>query len=764
MLKTHITGAADIAKTDLMSVQLGEAAHFASLLHDLGKATSKYQNYLLNASAGKDVIRGSVIHTFQGCRWILEKYHQTNDNAVRITAELLAFAVGAHHGLFDGVDEKKRSGFEHRIMAENTDYEEAADNFLKHCYSELELDSWFQAAHEQLLKVYRIIGTICQKPNAYEKATFYYGLLARLLLSAVIDGDRGDTASYSKPDEIRKKIDTTKEFWNQLLLNVEKKLKGPQKKSVLNETRMRISEQAIVFSEQEGGILRLNIPTGAGKTLTSLRFALKYAKTHDKKRILFVAPLLSIIEQNARTIRDYVQDDSVILEHHTNIIREKYTEEELTVHELLAENWDAPIIITTLVQLLNTLFSGKKTAIRRFQALCGSVIVIDEVQSVPNKLLSLFNLATNFLVKVCKATIVLSSATQPCLEEAKYPLLKEIQDIIPYDSKTWQVFARTTILDAGSMKMEELPGFCVQIASEWKHLLVVCNTRREAAYLFSALEERGLTCFHLSAGMCTQHRRDVLQNVYDYPKEKQLVCISTQVIEAGVDISFSAVIRLCAGLENVIQAAGRCNRNKESETRAPVYIVRCIDEKLGPLIDIQKAKTAMLELLELYRNDPEAQGNDLASNEAVRSYYKCLYQNLPSDYQDYPLPDLQSSLLDLLSMNKTFCESEEYMLNQAFKLAGTLFQVFDEDTESVIVPYGKGKELIQELKQRGYPTKEWLDMATPYSISLYRNQMDSLPTYAVTEYHEISVLDGGYYNSKVGFAPHGNGAGNYLGV
>lgn len=763
-MKLHLAGVANRAKKDLTPAQLGDAAYFASLLHDAGKSTTNYQKYIKNASLGEPVVRGSIIHTFQGCRWILERYHQTGDTAVKITAELLAYAVGAHHGLFDGFDEKKRSGFEHRLLADNTDYEETIEKYTSQCFTEQELDVFFQAAHKQLLNVYRIIGMISSRPNGIEKATFYYGMLARLLLSAVIDGDRNDTAAYSKPELNVSRVDGTKNLWERLLPNVERKLKDPRSKSALNGTRMRFSDQAAQFAEHEGDILRLNIPTGAGKTLTSLRFALKYAKNHSKQRIVFVAPLLSIIEQNAQVIRDYIQDENVILEHHSNIIRERFTEEELAVNELLAENWDAPVIITTLVQLLNTLFSGKTTAIRRFQALCGSVIVVDEVQSVPNKLLSLFNLAINFLTVVCNTTIILTSATQPCLEEARYPLLNSIQDIIPYNPKTWQVFARTSIMDAGSMKLEDIPEFCRRISEDWKHLLVVCNTRSEAAYLFSTLAEWGHKCFHLSAGMCTQHRRDVLQEVSDYPKEKQMICISTQVIEAGVDISFSAVIRLCAGLENVIQAAGRCNRNKECESLAPVYIVKCIDEKLGPLIDIQRAKTAMLALLELYREHPEAQGNDLSSNEAVRSYYKYLYQNLSSDYQDYPLPNLQSSLLDLLSRNKAFCESEKYILNQAFRLAGNLFQVFDEDTESVIVPYGEGKKLIQELVNRGYPTKEWLEAVKPYTISLYQNQIERLPGYVLKEIHEVMVLDGGYYNDKIGFAPHGNGADSYVGV
>ena len=189
----------------------------------------------------------------------------------------------------------------------------------------------------------------------------------------------------------------------------------------IQSARRIISQQCRQAADSTVGIYRLNVPTGAGKTLSALRFALAHSKAHGKSRIIFTSPLLSILEQNASVIREYVGDDGMILEHHSNVIQPEEDSEELDKAELLMETWDSsPIIITTLVQLLNTMFSGKTSCIRRFHALCDCTIIIDEMQTVPSNLLTLFHLTISFLAKACNTTIVLCSATQPCAEAANH--------------------------------------------------------------------------------------------------------------------------------------------------------------------------------------------------------------------------------------------------------------------------------------------------------------------------------------------------------
>lgn len=401
---------------------------------------------------------------------------------------------------------------------------------------------------------------------------FVVGLLARLLLSAVIEGDRQDTAAFMGGRTPQNLPEDMTPVWAARLAYLEEKLRKFPGDGAIAHARQQISETCRAFAENPPGIYRLNVPTGGGKTLSSLRYALAHAKRFSKKRLIFTSPLLSILEQNADVIREFIGDDRLILEHHSNVVQTEASQDTLDKRELLVQSWNAPIILTSLVQLLNTLFDGKTTSIRRFQALCDSVIVIDEVQTVPVKLLSLFNLAIQFLSEQCRATIVLCSATQPCLEQAKHPLRRAPEDIVPYDEALWAAFRRTELQRIGSRRLDELPDLIRAQMETTDSLLVVCNKKCEAVYLLTHTRSLEYRSFHLSAAMCMQHRRDVLSRLQTaLTQGEKVLCIATQVIEAGVDISFDAVLRLTAGMGSIVQAAGRCNRNGESETPRPVF-------------------------------------------------------------------------------------------------------------------------------------------------------------------------------------------------
>ena len=248
-------------------------------------------------------------------------------------------------------------------------------------------------------------------------------------------------------------------------------------------------------------------------------------------------------------------------------------------------------------------------------------------------------------------------------------------------------------------------------------LLIVCNRKDEAERLYRTLRAGPYRCFHLSAAMCIAHRRQTLQMLQnalgaidkqDAPgaDHEKVICVSTQVIEAGVDISFARVIRLAAGMDSIVQAAGRCNRNGECQTPAPVHIVQCADENLGRLREIQAAKAASLQLLEAFRQQPEHYGNDLTSDAAIRYYYHRLYAAMAKGYQDdtVSLSGKSVTLYSLLSDNRDFADADcpasgQYLLQQAFRIAGAKFEVFDGETTDVIVPYGEGRQIILELGQ-----------------------------------------------------------------
>jgi len=517
---------------------------------------------------------------------------------------------------------------------------------------------------------------------------------------------------------------------------METKLTGFPCDTEIEQARSAISDRCREFAEHPKGIYRLNVPTGGGKTLGSLRFALAHAEKHGMKRLIFTSPLLSILEQNASVIREYVGDDSLFLEHHSNVIQTEQTAEQLDERELLIQNWDAPIIITTLVQLLNCMFDGRTSSIRRFQSLCDSVIVVDEVQTVPTKMLSLFNLTIRFLAEQCGATVVLCSATQPCLEELEHPLLPGPKDIVPYDPEIWKAFVRTELVPTKNMTLEQLPEFICSCMDRTQSLLVVCNKKSEASFLFEKTVSENYKSFHLSASMCMQHRRDTVSALKTSLKQGKTLCISTQVIEAGVDISFHQVIRLTAGMDSIIQSAGRCNRNGESNAASPVYIINCSNEDLGKLQDIRRGKIATIALINEFQKSPEQFCNKLTSDPAIKYYYKSFYSDLSVGALDYPLPKIGTTFFDLLSENRKFTvlggeKLENLALRQSFKTAGEVFSVFDEANVDVLVPYGAGRQLISQLcSERCLKDLKYRDslikQAANYSVSLYEYQRKRL--------------------------------------
>lgn len=776
-VREHCRNAAAYAAKALRPIGLGETAYLAALLHDLGKAKEEFSQYLSAAASGSPTApRGSVNHTFAGVRFILEQWHTSDHlDCPEVTAELLAFAVGAHHGLFDCVDPRHDSGFFHRQTKEGIHYEESVKNYLEECADLEELHRRFRAATEETARIFdRILSlsTAQTDEEADQETAFYVGLLARMLLSAVMEGDRRDTAEYLNLDTFPSWPEDMRGIWSDRLAHMEHLLGDFSHSSPIDLARQSISDQCAAFAHKPGGIYRLNVPTGGGKTLSGLRYALTHAKLWNKSRILFTAPLLSILDQNAAILRRFIGDDQLILEHHSNLVEPEDTPERLRRIDLLTDTYDAPIIITTLVQLLNTCFSGKSSTIRRFHALCDSVIVIDEVQTVPCKLLTLFNLTIKFLSEICGATIVLCSATQPCLNAARHPLYPVPADIVPWQKALWDIFKRTEIQNAGCARLEQLPDRIVEALSGCGSLLVICNTKEEAGFLYHQMKAEDCVCFHLSAAMCPEHRRQALRDLQTALNQissggRRVVCISTQVIEAGVDISFQQVIRLTAGMDSVVQAAGRCNRNAEQDTPSPVRIVRCTNERLTFLQDIVCGQTATNALLTAFAAQPDRFQHDLSSDAAIAFYYRKLYADMDAGFQDATTRE-HGSLYQLLADNPRYADrhckqASRFYLRQAFRLAGSLFQVFDENTTQILVPYGRGRALRESLLSASQDhgaadwktIREWIREAKGYSVSVYRYQWEQLRKLgAVTSLFEdsVHVLCDGFYDEATGFS------------
>ena len=305
-LSDHCRNTAKYAGACLRGAGLERAGVMLGLIHDCGKFKQEFQKYLMDIHG----IRGSVNHTFAGTRLLLERYHGSDDGMRRLAAELLAFASGSHHGLFDCLNEKGNSGFWHRLTKRDIGYEECAENFFDRCISPEELDALFAAVVAELSEA---CWRLADGQTDYAENSFQLGLLARLLLSALIEGDRRDTAQFMTGSCMEPELEDPESLWGGCLAHLEEKISHFSRDTAINRARGEISDRCRRMAEEKPGIYRLNVPTGGGKTLSSLRYALAHAKRWGKRRIIFTSPLLSILEQNAAVIREYVGNNDINL-------------------------------------------------------------------------------------------------------------------------------------------------------------------------------------------------------------------------------------------------------------------------------------------------------------------------------------------------------------------------------------------------------------------------------------------------------------------
>lgn len=749
-VEEHLRNVSEIAAGILKPIGLGQTGKLAGLLHDAGKYTQVFADYIKKAAAGERVRRGSVNHTFAGVRYMLESYHKSKPKTKKeaidnIASELISVAMGAHHGQFDCVNQYGESGFAHRLEAK-IPYDEAMENFFRYI-PKGEIDRLFVNSAGEMKNV------ICKM-----NSPFYTSMLYRTVLSALIEADRRDTADFLIGAN-GVETEATRELWKKHLQMLKEKLAGFSTDGEINKARGEISRRAEGFADfPADGIYRMSVPTGGGKTLSSLRAALAHAARYDKRRVIFVVPLLSILEQNAAVLKNALADDSIVLEHHSNVVNDsRETGTELNGNELITESWHSPVIITTLVQLLNTLFDGRPSRIRRMHALINSTVIIDEVQTVPRKMLSLFNEAVNYLATFCCCAVILCSATQPCFEQLEAHRMNKARELIVLEDELRKVFKRTEISDMTRPPKGDgkIAAFALENCKSSGSVLVVCNKRDEARQLYLLLKDKGICVCHLSASMCMKHRTDVVNEMKACLKDKKpLVCVSTQVIEAGVDISFGCVIRYAAGLDNIVQAAGRCNRGGEYGACRTVYCVNRAGENLSHLVDIEKSKNAALELFCEYEKDPKRFSDSLQSDRAVEEYYKRLYGGSERSEYDYPLKD-SPTLYEMLVPKM----DGEYFFTQAFKTAGDLFEVFDGDTHDVIVPYGEeGVKIAEEFRSEKAGRdlqyrKELVQRSKPYTVSIYSYELKKLLKNNALEYvceKAVILLDADFYDGEAG--------------
>ncbi|MGF6376769.1 CRISPR-associated endonuclease/helicase Cas3 [Clostridiales Family XIII bacterium PM5-7] len=771
-VRDHCIAVAEYASENLKGIGLYHTAYVAGILHDMGKSRQEVKDYLIESNTSNESIARTVNHSFAAVIYILEKYHVQKEDELfieNITAEIIAYACAAHHGAIDLVDINGKSGFVHRLKKGKKEigYEESKENFFKEVISEEELDVLFRKAIKEIESFFDNLKLHSSSSN---EVYFAFGFLARMVLSAVVDGDRRDAMEFAE-EEKNQYRKMTRGDWETQLAFLENKIKKFKADSDINKVRKKISDQCCIEAERSTGIYKISAPTGAAKTLATLRYALKHAAETGKERIFFIIPLLSILDQNSEEIRKYIKDEDIILEHHSDVVRQKKSEDDqLDKRELLVQNWESPIVISTLVQLLTTCFSHRNTPARRLKSLCNSVIVIDEIQSLPIKFTAIFNQVVNFLSENCNTTIVLSSATQPCFEEIITPMRVNKEELVELSEEERNVFKRVSLVNKitpeGST-LEEIAEFVEELIASKDSILIICNTKSEARNLYQLLakiKSDNVERYHLSTGMCKEHRKVVLEKIGKTPglhAERKVICVSTQLVEAGIDFSFETVIRFEAGIENIIQAAGRANRNNEWGRLCETYIVRIKAEQLGSLDDIKKRKRCFSKVNALFEESPEEFENDLMSNSIIEKYYQYLFED-NKDKVKFPI-EIEGSGFDILDMLTTFEKISKdesggaYWLRQPFKTAGEHCKIFEDNTTDVIVPYDKkGKEVINNLCSQKAKTdfrylRGQIENARPYTVSLYDHEIKKLDGMIESVANDsVFVLYESAYSEKIG--------------
>lgn len=676
----HSEGVADRCRQFASEFDMGPWGEAMGLLHDKGKEQKSFQQHIVRDS-GLDPsvsVCGDFQHAYVGALLAEKRYSQL--------ASLIENALMGHHrGLYDDCDMQK---YMHSRMPQDVN----------------------QAMNLPQLSIPKL---------SFRRTDIH--MLERMLFSCLVDADSLNTEAFMDADNAKLRGSHTPT--SRLLDILEDRLmriKQTSPDTEVNRVRNYVQEQCRKVSDGDRGFYSLTVPTGGGKTLSSLLWALRHAVKYNLRRVIIAIPYTSIIAQTAAILRDIFGAENV-LEHHSNIevAEDEAISDDKRRLQLATENWDYPIVVTTNVQLFESLFSNKRSACRKLHNIVNSVIILDEAQMLPMEFMQPIIDALDTLKRIFGCSVLFTTASQPVLcgehrgmnPGVKFQGLQAIHEIIPPDKRLYDKLRRV------NLEIDDTPGTYDELAdriAQYDKVLCIVNTRKDASELYKRIPHDGV-CIHLSRMMCPAHVREAIGCIKAAlidPDIKIVRVISTQLIEAGVDIDFPVVFRQEAGLDSVLQAAGRCNREgKQKFGKAFVFSLQA--EHPLPSGFISNANNARKNL---------GKQKDWFAPSAMTAYFEQLFSR--SDTFD------KGNIADSL-----------YKGNPDFEDAAKHFKLIDDEgSVRVIVNWGESMEYVAKLKQYG-PTYSLMKKLDQYSVSLHRGDFDKLRASGSVE----EVMEGIYY-------------------
>ena len=794
LLIDHLLETSTISGQLAAKLNLGLVGELLGLMHDFGKYSRKFQKYIHDETGlfnpdlddEESTPNGSKVdHSTAGAQWVYRELRKFGaaQGIGELFGQMLGLCIASHHGegLIDCLDGEGNPKWIERFnktdeLTHLAECEQNADEAVLQKAKEL--------AGENLIRsLLKAVKPILSDPVSNDKIKeFYLGCLTRFLFSCLIDADRINSSDFEREAQKEVRCLTEKPDWQSAIDKLEAKLAGFENRYPIDEIRRKISDDCLKRAADSQGIYTLTVPTGGGKTLASLRYALHHAQKHNLDRIIYIIPYTSIIDQNAQAVREILGEDWV-LEHHSNLEPEKQSWQD----KLLSENWDKPIVFTTMVQFLDAWFGGGTRDARHIHPMTNSVLIFDEIQTLPVKCVHLFCNVLNWLTTFGKSTAVLCTATQPLLGESglqnfsegkresiaargllKQPANAEIMGKHQDLDKLFADLSRVKIRfneKAGGWNVDEAGAFLLEQFQTALSCLFIVNTKKWAQELYQYCKGQNVppeALFHLSTNQCAAHRKAIFDTIKARLKNKQpVICISTQLIEAGVDISMACVIRALGGLDSIAQAAGRCNRHGEKEGKGQVWVLNLQEQDFTRILpDIQAGKTHAERVFRDFA------GQDILQPAAMERYFEYYFYQR-SDEMSYSVKNSATgSLLDWLSDNALNPYGEKNdkrskplpLLMQSFKSAGRAFQAIDAPTHAVIVPYGEGAELIVKLCGEWDPKKMYdaKKKAQRYSVNVFPNVWNKLQKenalHETIEGSGIYYLNERYYNDEFGLS------------